>query len=65
MDERSSVENCRWARLTLRLPYPLWLESENTPWSCLRNAEPRLLDDTAVCHDCPRWEPRRLAVAQA
>lgn len=65
MDQRPNVENCRWARLTLRLPYPLWLEFEDKPWSCLRNAEPRPLDDTAVCHDCPRWEPRHLAVVQA
>ena len=65
MDQRPSVENCRWARLTLRLPYPLWLESEDKPWSCLRNNEPRPLDDTAICHDCPRWEPRHLAVVQA
>lgn len=65
MDERPSVESCRWARLTLRLPYPFWLDSEDKPWSCLRDAEPRPLDDTDICHDCPRWESRRLPFMQA
>jgi hypothetical protein len=64
MDERSSVESCRWARLTVRLPYPLWMESEDKPWSCLRDQEPRPLEDTAVCHGCPRWEPRHLPIAK-
>lgn len=62
MDDHPSVETCRWARLTLRLPYPFWLEAEEKPWSCLRDTEPRALDDTAICRGCPRWEPRRLAL---
>lgn len=62
MNERPSVESCRWARLTVRLPYPLWMESEDKPWSCLRDQEPRPLDDTAVCRGCPRWEPRHLPI---
>ena len=63
MDEQTGVETCRWARLTVRLPYPLWMESEDKPWSCLRDQEPRPLEDTAVCHGCPRWEPRHLPIA--
>lgn len=65
MGESSSVENCRWSRLTIQLPYPVWLESEDKPWSCLRDKEPRPLEDTDICHGCPRWEPRRLPVATA
>lgn len=60
MDDRTSVETCRWARQTIRTPYPYWLESEDTPWSCLRDAEPRPLETTEICKDCARWEPRHL-----
>ena len=62
MNEPSSVVTCRYARQTLFLPYPLWLNSENYPWTCLRDREPRPLDDTEACRYCPRWEPRRLSV---
>lgn len=57
MNERSVV-SCRWACLTLSLPHPLWISSEDQPWTCVRGSVPRLLDDTAVCRDCPNWEPR-------
>lgn len=60
MNERSVV-SCRWARQTLSLPYPLWLDSEEYPWSCVRRGSPRLLDDTEICRDCPGWEPRPVA----
>ena len=60
MDEIPGVESCRWARLTLRLPYPLWLECEDKPWTCLRDPEPHPLADTEVCGGCPRWLPRRV-----
>ena len=65
MDDRSSVETCRWARLTVRLPYPLWLDAEDKPWSCMRDDAPRPLDDTDPCHECARWEPRHLALPDA
>jgi hypothetical protein len=60
MDQIPSVVSCRWARQTLFLPYPLWLNSEKTPWTCLRDREPRPLENTELCRDCFRWEPRRL-----
>lgn len=63
MDERCSVETCRWARPTVRLPYPYWLDSEDKPWACLREPEPKTLEDTDVCKECPRWDPRHLAVS--
>ena len=64
MDDESRVESCRWAKPTLQLPYPVWLNSEDTPWSCLRDREPRLLEDTAICLGCPRWESRRVHVEE-
>ncbi|MEW6321211.1 MAG: hypothetical protein AB1635_08980 [Acidobacteriota bacterium] len=64
MDEQTGVESCRWARPTVRLPYPQWLESEQKPWTCLRDAQPNSLEDTDICHDCPRWESRRLDVSR-
>lgn len=62
MHEHPGVDTCRWSRLTLRLPYPFRLDSDNKPWSCLRDVEPRPLDDPAICRDCPHWQPRRLAI---
>lgn len=60
MPEPAAVETCRWARLTIRTPYPHWLDAEDRPWSCLCKSEPRTLDDPAECHHCPRWMPHRL-----
>ena len=58
MDQHLGVVACRWARLTLLQPYPLWLDSEKRPWTCLRDPAPYPLDDADICRDCPRWEPR-------
>lgn len=64
MADESRVETCRWARPTLRMPYPLWLESEDKPWTCLRDKTPRPLEDTSECIGCPRWEPRRVHLSE-
>ena len=50
------ASNCKWARPTLQEPAPLWLEAEHRPWTCERDKEPRTLDTTEACADCPRWE---------
>jgi hypothetical protein len=60
MDDYSRVETCRWSRLTLQMPYPVWLESEDAPWTCLRDRQVHPLEDDRVCRGCPRWEPRRI-----
>ena len=60
MNEHRGVLSCGWSRLTLFLPYPFWLDSQRGPWTCVRDPDPRVLDDTEVCRDCPRWEPRAL-----
>jgi hypothetical protein len=62
MNELPSVVNCRWARPTVRLPYPYWLNAEELPWACLRDPEPHLLEDAERCRDCPRWDPRHLTL---
>jgi hypothetical protein len=56
-----SVVSCKWARLTLTLPYPLWIDSERQPWSCVRGEQVRELDDTDRCRVCPYWLPRDVA----
>jgi hypothetical protein len=58
--ERDQTQLCRWTKPTLLLPFPFWLDSESSPWSCLRDGPPRPLETTAVCRTCPRWETRRL-----
>lgn len=60
MAERKSVETCRWGRQTIRVPYPYWLDAEDRPWTCMRDEAPRPLENTDVCHNCPRWQPHRL-----
>lgn len=55
------ASTCRWARATVMLPYPAWLEAEEHPWACLRLTDPRPLDSTEVCDTCPHWMPKRLS----
>lgn len=62
MTERSVV-SCRYACQTLTLPHPLWISSDQQPWACMRGPAPRLLDDSALCRDCPHWELRGGLVA--
>jgi hypothetical protein len=59
-----SASNCRWATPTLFLPAPFWFDAEACPWSCLRDAAPRVLGTTDPCATCPRWEPQEVAPAQ-
>ena len=37
MDDKHSAANCRWAKPTLFLPPPFWLEAWNCPWTCTRD----------------------------
>jgi len=61
MSEVRHASACRWARLTLYLPYPAWLEAEDHPWTCLREAEPRPFEAAEHCETCPHWQSRRLS----
>ena len=56
MQMTQSAATCRWAVPTLFLPPPIWMGAWDTPWTCLRNARPRMLETTDVCASCPRWE---------
>jgi hypothetical protein len=58
IDRQRSAVTCRWATLTLFLPAPFWFDAEACPWSCLRDAAPRVLATTDPCATCPRWEQR-------
>jgi len=64
MSDQTSVETCRWAKPTVRAPYPFWLDAEDKAWTCFRDEQPRPLDDPAVCHGCPRWEPHRVHLSE-
>ena len=59
-----TASTCRWATPTLFLPAPFWFDAEACPWSCVRDAAPRVLSTTDPCAACPRWEPRETAPAQ-
>jgi hypothetical protein len=53
-----SASTCRWAVPTISLPDPVWTEADQSPWTCVRDATPRVLETTERCAACPRWEPR-------
>jgi hypothetical protein len=59
VEPKRTAANCKWARPTISLPSPIWLEAWNSPWTCVRDEKPRPLEDTTVCSDCPRWELKR------
>ncbi len=62
MNVKRSAATCRWATATLHMPAPIWLQSWDRPWTCLRGPGIRPLATTDACASCPRWEPngRRL-----
>jgi len=55
---KRQASNCKFARPTIEEPRPLWLSAEDQPWSCDRLDQPRPLDDTDICEDCPHWQKR-------
>lgn len=55
---RRCAATCRSAVPTVSLPPPLWFEAADTPWSCLREAKPRLLLSTDRCGECAGWAPK-------
>lgn len=58
-----NASTCRWAQPTLLLPDQTWLFAADCPWSCQHDAKTRVLQTTAVCEYCPRWEPRPATAA--
>jgi hypothetical protein len=60
--ESHGASTCRWAAPTVFLGAPFWFEAEQTPWTCVHDARPRLLHTTECCATCARWE-RELAPA--
>lgn len=48
---------CRWSVPTAFMPAPFWFEGERSPWTCLREAPPRILDTSDICVCCSDWEP--------
>ena len=62
--QRSSGEDrhasaCRWGVPTLLLRAPYWWQTTESPWTCVREATPRVLETTEECVACPHWEPVR------
>lgn len=58
MATNRSANNCKWAKPTLFLALPYWMNAWETPWTCEREGEPRHIRDTSECADCPHWEAR-------
>jgi hypothetical protein len=40
------------------MAYPTWLSAEDYPWCCVRSGQPRLLETTEACRECPGWQRR-------
>jgi hypothetical protein len=55
---KPTVQHCKWADATLYQDAPLWLDAWNTPWTCRRDGDQRLIEETDECLACPRWERR-------
>lgn len=53
-----TVQNCRWAEPTLFSRYPVWMGSDDYPWTCYSTGLPKPVEDTTVCVVCKRWEGR-------
>ena len=49
--------NCRYAIPTIFADTPVWFDAEAAPWTCVRDDEPGVIEDTVVCASCPRWRP--------
>ena len=47
--------NCKWARPTIEVPSPVWLDAEQSPWTCVRTGTPIVLDSTEPCAACSHW----------
>jgi hypothetical protein len=58
VETKETVQNCKWAEPTLYQDGPYWLDAWNMPWTCRRDGDPRTLEDTDICQNCPRWEAR-------
>jgi len=64
MESKRCAASCRWAVPTLFQPDPMWLESWNRPWTCVREALPHALETTDTCVMCRRWETREEPVTR-
>ena len=58
MQEMHGAATCRWARPTLFLSLPLWLDAWDAPWTCTRDGTARPLESTESCATCSGWESR-------
>jgi len=58
--EKHSAHTCRWARPTLFLPLPDWIDARDAPWSCRRREPTRLIESATECAKCTQWERRRI-----
>lgn len=58
MTAKRSASTCKWAKPTISMPLPTWLEAWDRPWTCVLDGAARTLATTERCEGCPRWQPR-------
>jgi hypothetical protein len=56
MDPEHLPRTCRWAKPTLLLEWPDWLNAWSSEWSCENEGGYRPLAHSECCRSCPRWE---------
>ncbi len=61
MTQKQTASTCKWARPTMSMPRPIWLEAWDRPWTCVREGAPHTLETTEPCDDCPNWVPQPAA----
>jgi len=58
--DTDNLVTCHWLTPTHLMADPYRFESEECPWTCLRDGYPRPLTGAELCRcaACARWEPR-------
>ena len=63
MDAEHLPRTCRWAKPTLLLDWPDWLNAWSSEWSCDHEGAYRPLTHSECCRSCPRWEAASAGLA--
>lgn len=56
MDSEHLPRTCKWAKPTLLLEWPLWIDAWSWEWSCQRDGAFKPVNRPADCHTCAQWQ---------
>lgn len=58
MDAEHLPRTCSWAKPTLLLDWPDWLNAWSSEWSCQHDGAYHPLVHSECCRTCPRWQAK-------